>query len=502
MERDLLYLEGYNNNMGEIYKVNSIEEAVSLAKEYKNSGKYNLFRGQAQNWSVVPTMGRTNKEFDEIKDIIERLYYFMESHQPLHKYIDNKDWLVAIAQHYGIPTSFIDFTSNVEIAAFFATNSKSNVIGKDSVIICLNENDFNEFIRFIEIIFKEQKTPTPEVISIDVDNLWRLQSQEGYFLYTPVMDIEKLYNFDRIVFPYSKSYGKNLQDDIYPKRKSELEILLDQFFNSEKRLEGYKRMLEFSKEIKIPIERFPSINFDSIVKPNSIHKSWKSTIYKKWLYSFNERWDSTRKIHYLKISVNNELLFTEIERYTIIYDKLCDFFENSDVTSKDEIKFSLIVAPKLNNKLSKIMNRSCSRIWDGMRNLPYSLKEIIYVLSKYIYFEIFDNKKDISPLDDSELLVLELTNEYRSVTRCYASEHLIIEAFREDINDIFTYPVLNSLSSKILLEINDPRIIFDFQKLLSLFKAEIIIYQVLYNSENEKPVIFFTPTQITILGYA
>jgi len=54
----------------------------------------------------------------------------------------------------------------------------------------------------------------------------------------------------------------------------------------------------------------------------------------------------------------------------------------------------------------------------------------------------------------------------------------------------------------LLQRINDPRSIFDFNKLVKLFKEELIAYQVLFNSREENPVIFYSPTQISVLGYA
>ena len=58
------------------------------------------------------------------------------------------------------------------------------------------------------------------------------------------------------------------------------------------------------------------------------------------------------------------------------------------------------------------------------------------------------------------------------------------------------------IPSEILLHINTPRYIFDFSKLLDLFKKELIAYQVLENSENNNPVIFFSPSQLRTIGYA
>ena len=114
-----------------------------------------------------------------------------------------------------------------------------------------------------------------------------------------------------------------------------------------------------------------------------------------------------------------------------------------------------------------------------------------------------EHKLSYTPsLSGEKLITLELTNKYGSITRCKASPGRITGAFRNDIQDILVDALSSNLRSEILLDINIPQLIFDFDKLVELFKQEMIAYQVLYNSENENPVIFYTPTQITVPGYA
>jgi FRG domain len=45
-----------------------------------------------------------------------------------------REWM-AVAQHYGVPTDFLDFSYNAEVAAYFATLSNDGEIG---VIYCFN----------------------------------------------------------------------------------------------------------------------------------------------------------------------------------------------------------------------------------------------------------------------------------------------------------------------------------------------------------------------------
>ena len=121
--------------MAEIYEAKNLADALILARNFKSTGKYNLFRGQGQNWRVIPTIGRlTENKFEEVTEKIKRLYYFFETTSSLEKFKSDIDRFYAIAQHYGIPTSYIDFTTSIDVAAYFATNSKSNKIGEDCVI--------------------------------------------------------------------------------------------------------------------------------------------------------------------------------------------------------------------------------------------------------------------------------------------------------------------------------------------------------------------------------
>lgn len=486
--------------MAETFKVKNISEAIDLAQKFKLSGKYNLFRGQAQNWKVQSSISRlSEKPLEEAKERLKLLYNFFESESSLLKYKNNLDWFFAVAQHYGIPTSFIDFTSNVEIAAFFATNSNSNKKGEDCVIICLNELDFVKFIKHTDFLYKNEKVIPPYLAKINVDNLWRLQAQEGYFLYSPFLEIENYYSFDKIVFPFDYSFDKISINDIYPLHKSELEIFLDQYFNAEIRFSGQKRFEKFSNDMKIPIVQLQKDETNRVVKTKQIHKSWKSKDFEYWQFPIKEDWinieiEENINIHFsCKLSIENQI--------EIVKSILLDRF--SSINRKTKINFEVSTKPKLDVKVTKVINRSCTRIWNGTRNLPYEIEDIVMIISQYICLEIYFKKFHvIYSISKENLIVLEMTNEYGSLTRCHASPSKIISSFRDDLNVILQDDYSLDISPKILLHLNIPNIIFDFNKLISLFKEELILYQVLQNSEIENPVIFYTPTQIKICGYA
>lgn len=488
--------------MAEIYRVNDLYEALDLAKKFKDSGVYNLFRGQALNWNVKSSISRlsTKKRNDGIEKL-ERLHYFLQTHEPLMKYVSDIDWLYAVAQHYGLPTTYIDFTESPEVATYFATNSQFNKVGNESVIICLNETDFNEVIKFSKIIFKEKGILAPYIIKPNVDNLWRLEAQTGCFIFSPINEIEYIYDFDRIVFPFTERYNEIENERIYPDKKSELEILLDQYFNSEEKIVGARRMRKFAKEMKMKIFEFPSHDINIYLRKKQYHSSWDTKEFEKWTYKVEEKWINLNSSE--EISINFSFKNDIGKQITLIADDLVAKLNNKQIKRANLLDFKIITESKISDKLAKQVNQSCARIWDGTRNLPFQDKEIVEIIAKYICLEFHKKKFNNTPsLSQEKLITLELTNKYGSITRCFASPSKILSSFRSDIGEILIDELALNISTEILLWVNDPKLLFNFDNLLCLFKDELIAYQVLYNSEKEKPVIFYTPTQITVLGYA
>ena len=290
--------------MSGIHRANNLEDAINLAKHFSDFGKYNLFRGQAQNWNVTPSSARLNQhEFEEGIEKLKRLYDFIETSENLGKYQSNIDWFFAVAQHYGLPTNYIDFTTNYKVAAFFATNSKSNKKGKESVIVCLNEVDFTDFINYTQSIYLNDKVIAPYLCKIDVHNLWRLQAQEGLFLFTPYSNIEAYYNFDRIIFPYQEPYKGINRNQIYPENKSELEINLDYYFNNEERLIGQKRFRKFIKEMKISGFTMPDLKINDFLISSKHHRSWDSRDCLKWRYTFLDNWKTVENASLIRLKL-------------------------------------------------------------------------------------------------------------------------------------------------------------------------------------------------------
>jgi hypothetical protein len=167
------------------YAADSIEEAVALAERLREEGRYDLFRGQRENWPVVPTLARLNEE--EVAAAKERLKLFfswLQEQPELGALADHEDPAIvdqkyAIAQHYGLPTLFCDFTLEPRVAGFFASSRKGSEGGGTSVIVCCNSEDLISCCK--QVFFPEVRLP--EVLRIAVPNLWRLEAQADVFLF-------------------------------------------------------------------------------------------------------------------------------------------------------------------------------------------------------------------------------------------------------------------------------------------------------------------------------
>jgi FRG domain len=80
-----------------------------------------VFRGQSSHWALKPTVGRSAAYKPEMERLL--LDEFKRSalpHLDRNRLTSDWDWL-AVAQHHGLPTRLLDWTTNPLIACFFAT---------------------------------------------------------------------------------------------------------------------------------------------------------------------------------------------------------------------------------------------------------------------------------------------------------------------------------------------------------------------------------------------
>lgn len=110
-----------------------------------------VFRGHPRRYSLRPSVGRLKGYKPELE--LQLFSEFKRSaipHLGNHRFASDWDWL-AIAQHHGLPTRLLDWTTNPLVALFFAAQDT-----RDGQIIAVqardvgfyDQNDFNEIDPF------------------------------------------------------------------------------------------------------------------------------------------------------------------------------------------------------------------------------------------------------------------------------------------------------------------------------------------------------------------
>ncbi len=122
-------------------EINNIDDLFLFLNKFSQKKTKLLFRGhKSSEYKLIPSIGRYNtnrkKEFTP-NDEIKTLKLFKQKSYP---YLDknvSKLELLALAQHYGLPTRLLDWTWNPLVALYFSVKDDFN---QDSAIFVWEKN--------------------------------------------------------------------------------------------------------------------------------------------------------------------------------------------------------------------------------------------------------------------------------------------------------------------------------------------------------------------------
>lgn len=491
-----------------LYEVQNIEEAVALAEELKRRGSHTWFRGQLQNWPLVPSYYRLPDE--ELPPTYQKLLRFeqwVRMTPGLEELAKNPDAYIAVAQHYGLPTTFIDFTTEPTIAAFFATHGEPPPGGK-SYILCWHPADVMDVWESVADALPDIAENPPAFITLDVPNLWRLEAQHGVFFYCPVANFEQvIYDADRIVFPNTGPVKEPTEDRIYPCHKSQLEILLDQYFwteNNRNANEFLKQLLPHAQwYINSSDQGFNAKAFVSGNLPR--HPSWDSEQAEQFRQYHVEKFLDivSDTVWELRLDVRSAEPRREGQRITAeVRQRLL-----ADSNARRRlIRWSVLVAG--NTPLGSFepdFPRAVQLLWDGLRALPYDAEDIAAAIGNcaMLYIAWLRNGRDAQRAASAcfgPAFYVDFGSVDGSASRGYAATGDLYAAMREDLAQLLRPEWREKYFRDIkmlLLAVHQPDLLFRFELFKQLFVRQVVPAQALWKGNQ---MIIFSPTRLTAFG--
>jgi hypothetical protein len=491
-----------------IHRVANVNDAVRLAEDLRTKGEYDWFRGQIQDWPLKSTLSRVpEQDWEETMAKIARFEYWFKSTRGLESIAASADMAIAVAQHYGLPTNFVDFTTDPSIAGFFASHgTPSN--DRLSCLMCLNKKDLAEFW---EVMKEHTNNTAPEFIYLSVPNLWRLEAQRGVFLFCPFPNFEEVYDLDRIVFPFTGPVSHPPENTIYPDRKSHLEILLDQYFMNEQLVEGTRDSRRTLTNMTILRLTGPPGKCDPELVPNGPPfrpSSWDESIVSAWQLVSPEGFAASISSETCPMTVRStDSLAT---RTAMACDQVTTYVNSNPSARQTLLSWSLSIEHvAIQKEDAEEITRTLQRLWDGLRLLPYSNHQVAEGMGFCAALAV--DLLSFSPQDRqdwhqihrsflSDSIEIEFGSEDGSYSRAYVDRSDLLHAVRDDIgkflNPQYADQVLGNITG-LLQAIQSPDRLFEFDKLADLFATRIAPVQVWMRKGT---AVFYSLARLDTLG--
>jgi hypothetical protein len=492
----------------QVHRVDTVHDAVRLASNMKRTGQYDWFRGQVENWPLTSSFCRLARpdEEDAALQRAARFEHWVKGTPGLESIASNADAIIAVAQHYGIPTNFVDFTTDPATAGFFASERPPGDPTRDSCILCLNTQDLERFWRSMP-----SKYPRPEFIRLDVPNLWRLEAQSGTFLFCPYGNFEHIYDLDRIVFRYTGPVTTITPDDVYPKRKSQLEILLDQYFTTERMRQGNEEMAhniaagllsvhDFTREERYDPDLLPG-------GPPPPAASWHPDVLARWLAAEPEHYWKARSAAPIYIELEVVSDGDDLIRENVNAQILKRLAAHGDIRA--ELLNWRVQVTGWPDGVKDRVGDALRKLWDGVRVLPYSNEDIALGMANCVVIACIARRSAARDPESKwlhvasecfgEAIEVEFGAHDASYSRGYASKAMLLKAVRDDIGTFLHSkwtPALVDDITGLLLALQAPERLFEFDRLARVFVHQLIPTQVLIRSG----AVFFSPARLDAFG--
>jgi hypothetical protein len=485
--------------MTNIYHASGVQEAVEMAEKFKDDGVYDWFRGQTRDWPPISSMARCNTDPARQKNAHERYAMFFEWLRrvpEMRSYANfdderNVHSVFAMLQHYGVPTHYIDFTTDAGVAGFFASDSVAQELGTTACIYCLNTQDLMGVWDLMRNLDERARTKL-ELVSIDVTNLWRLQAQKGVFLFCNYnWDID--YPMDRILFPTNGYPAYPTRDLIYPAQKSSLELVLDRYFDVEAKRIGSRELRRMFADLSA---KGANVAWHDVESPDGFfaHEAFlggRLEPLESWNRERLANWFRLEDATLSEVSGSPVSLRLDPSVAASTFGKSVRYgvgrlLRSNPNARKKTVNWQIqgLKDPSQNEALGKALET----IWNGMRWLPFSTEDIVDACGVASSLFVLDlgkkeRKERKQIVDDllGESFEVEFGATDGSSSRGYVTCKSLIDALRPDIEDLLLdeYKSRSRDARGLLRLAYSPSRLFDFEKFSQLFAREVIPTQIL-----------------------
>jgi hypothetical protein len=385
----------------------------------------------------------------------------------------------------------MDFTTEPRIAAFFATHRSPAGLGNQeySCIICVNTHELQDFWSSIARVRPDW--PEPRRVGVDVSELWRLQAQRGIFLFLPYEDFERIYDFDRIYFPAQSSIPLIPEEDVYPKQKSDLEILLDQYFMLERMAEGDQILAETIDKfaVRVQAEGLPEgiekACFGKAGLP--VLNSWSEVNLQAWREPTPERWSEYSKAP--RVGIELPPLEDPAKQLSRMARTLTE-----QLMTQPELRKGPVIW-RCGGEV--FVEESLRLFWDGARRWPYKDEDLATGLSLVAVFALLVSRspraqhyphiaEELATCCLGHVIEVEIGMIDGSYTRGYARRSDLARAVRTDftqyLNDEWR-PQITKIQH-VLQIATVPSRVFNFDPLATVFIQQVVPTQVVLRGES------------------
>src|SRR5262245_8086105 len=469
-----------------VHRARNVFTALRLAKRLRDAGEFDIFRGQVENHALRPSALRRIDPTHVVYSLRDFYSWILQIPELASLHTD-ADLRLAVAQHYGLPTTLLDFTYDPEVAGFFACDGKprqqSRSGSSTSCIVCGHSARITKSWAELNHRYRASKGfDLVRVLTVDVRNLWRLQAQRGLFLDVHVDPtlLEEFSGFLHIEFPWSADSRPVLDREMYPTNKSHLETLLDQYFL----IADYKRreaqLLQIGPRIDAGAEGYlgdPTYFVRDRLPPR--HASWDG-LPEEWNVEPDERYAPSSRRTEIVIRINRAAAADS--EFASVCAQLDQAQANGarlrhDVTwhVRDEDNRDVYVTggPGVESARAGEM---VGRLFDGMRSKPYTSTNVIRSIALYAVMSSHGGW-DTMRVMFTEIAGVEFEGGFTRA-RGFADARSILSAVREDLFEHVKPEKVKQVraggADGILGILVDPARLFVFERFCELFVEQAL----------------------------